>query len=113
MFGRGGSPRGCCPDRFCYVYPPLRKVYVLMPHKDANHEPEIRPPAGPAPRPPRGMAKVLERAIAPDLVPPVVQRGNLQIDTATYIAEFADIARHQGPWAAAGAAYPWLNPQET
>jgi hypothetical protein len=59
------------------------------------------------------MAKVLERATAPDLVPPVVKRGDLPIDTATYIAECADIARHPGPWAAARAAYPWINPQET
>ena len=66
----------------------------------------------PAPPGPRGMAKVLERAIAPDLVPPVVKQGTLQIDTATYIAEFADIARRQGPRAAAGTAYPWLNLQE-
>jgi len=59
------------------------------------------------------MAKVLERAIAPDLVPPVVKQGNLQVDTATYIAELADVARHQRSRAAAGAAYSWIKPQET
>jgi hypothetical protein len=112
MFGRGRTSQGCSPDRFCYVCPPLGKVYALMPHQDTYHDPEVHPPASPVPRP-RGMAKVLERAIAPDLVPPVVRRGDEQIDTPTFIAEFADIARHRGPWVASGGAVPWITPQET
>jgi hypothetical protein len=92
-----------------------------MPHEDASQEPavgpavgpEVQPPASPEPHAPRGMAKVLERALAPDLLPPVVTLGDRQVNTASYIAEFADIARHRGPWATTGGAVPWIKPQET
>jgi hypothetical protein len=96
-----------------------------MPHKDANPETAVEPEAQPAvewevqpavgstPHSQRGIAKVLERAIAPDLVPPAVKLGKRQIDTAAYISELAGIARHQGSRVAAGASVPGITPQET
>jgi hypothetical protein len=44
----------------------------------------------------RGVIKVLERALAPDLVPKSVMIGGKKVDTVQYIAEIADIARHRG-----------------
>lgn len=84
-----------------------------MQQKDASHTPKVRPLAGSTTNAPRGMAMVLERAIAPDLVPPSVELDDTQVDTATYIAEVADIARHHRQWTAAAAACPWIRSQET
>lgn len=109
----GDAPHGVLRGPICYACPPLRKVYVLMQQKDASHSPEVHPLADSTTKAPRGMAKVLERAIAPDLVPPSVRLDDSQVDTATYIAELADIARHHRQWTAAAAACPWIRSQET
>ena len=47
-------------------------------------------------RAPRGVIKVLERAVAPDLVPEWVMLGGIKVDITQYIAEIASIARHRG-----------------
>jgi hypothetical protein len=83
-----------------------------MQQENARHQAAVDPSGDSAPRSKRGVAKVLERAIALDLVPPTVKLGAREIDTATYIAECADIARHRGSRSTTDTAYPWLMPQD-
>ena len=42
----------------------------------------------------RKVATVLERAIAPDMLPVTMQVDDQEVETAEYIAELAAIARH-------------------
>jgi hypothetical protein len=44
------------------------------------------------------VAKVLERFTASVILPDSVQLGDRQVDTAQYIAELSEVARHNGTW---------------
>lgn len=50
------------------------------------------------------VARVLERFTAPRILPDSVLLGNERVDTAQYIAELSDIARHTGTWSEKDAA---------
>jgi hypothetical protein len=78
----------------------LRKGYAIMQQEDTTQSATAPPSSEQS----LGMswpdssyqkvARVLERAIALDLLPASVKLGNTEIDTEQYIAELADIARH-------------------
>ncbi len=71
-----------------------------MKHKDSTHGPAVRSPGSLAgalePSANRRVAKVLERATAPSILPDSVQLGGKQVDTVQYIAELSEVARHSG-----------------
>jgi hypothetical protein len=73
-----------------------------MKQEDATHDLAVRSPGSLAgalePSSNQRVAKVLERATAPSIVPDSVQLGNKQVDTAQYIAELGEVARHSGTW---------------
>lgn len=56
------------------------------------------------------VARLLERAIAPDLLPVTIQVGEQEVDTAQYIAELADIARNPGALTATNDDHRWSTP---
>ena len=43
----------------------------------------------------RKIARVLERAIAPDMLPVTLQVDDQEVEMVQYVAELAEIARHQ------------------
>lgn len=43
----------------------------------------------------RKIARVLERAIAPDMLPVTLQVDDQEVEVLQYVAELAEIARHQ------------------
>jgi cysteine sulfinate desulfinase/cysteine desulfurase-like protein len=56
------------------------------------------------------VARLLERAIAPDILPVAIQVGEQEVDTAQYIAELADIARNPGALTATDDDHRWSTP---
>ena len=71
-----------------------------MKHKDSAHNSPVRSPGSLAgalkPSSNQRVAKVLERAIAPSILPDSVQLGDKQVDTAQFIGELSDVAHHSG-----------------
>lgn len=71
-----------------------------MKHKDSSHDSAVRSPGSLAgalePSSNQRVAKVLERATAPSILPDSVQHGDKQVDTLQYIAELSEVARRSG-----------------
>ena len=71
-----------------------------MKHKDSACNSAVRSPGPLAgalkPSSNQRVAKVLERATAPSILPDSVQLGDKQVDTAQFIAELSDVAHHNG-----------------
>jgi hypothetical protein len=67
---------------------------------DSTHGSAVRSPGSLAgalePSSFQRVAKVLERFTAPSILPDSVQLGDKQVDTAQYIAELSEVARHSG-----------------
>jgi hypothetical protein len=73
-----------------------------MVRKDSTHDSAARSPGSLAgalePSANQRVAKVLERVTDPDILPDSVQIGNETVDTAQYIAELGEVARHSSTW---------------
>jgi hypothetical protein len=73
-----------------------------MAQNDSTHDSAMRSPGSLVvalePSSNQRVAKVLERFTASGILPDSVQLGDKQVDTAQYIAELSEIARHTGRW---------------